>query len=80
MLNQKLITQLLSAASALSFKYINSISTQLKTIAGSDEISLQMIADFVKKAKRQNYWERFYPLIVLLITLVICVLIYSASQ
>lgn len=80
MLNQQLITPLLSAASALSFKYIDSISAPLKTIAGSDEIGLQMITEFVKKARRQNQWEKFYPFIVLLITLVICGLIYSVSQ
>ncbi len=79
-LNQKLITRLLSASSALSFKHIGPVAASLKMIAGTDDTTIKMITDFVKKAKRQHYWEKYYPLIVLLITLVICILIYSVSQ
>ncbi|HTN08158.1 J domain-containing protein [Agriterribacter sp.] len=80
MLNQKLIIQLLSASSELPFKYVDSIAASLKMLAGTDDAAIKMITDFVKTAQQKNYWEKFYPLIVLLITLAICVLIYGASR
>jgi curved DNA-binding protein CbpA len=78
-LNQKLILQLLSASSELPFTYINTIAGQLKILAGNNEAVIKTIRDFVQTSKNRNYWEKYYPLLVLLITLIICWLIYSVT-
>ena len=79
-LNQQVIARLLSASSGLPFKYIAPIAAGLKTIAGDNNNSITMITDFVKHARRKSYWEQYYPLIVLLLSLAICGLIYIASK
>jgi DnaJ-domain-containing protein 1 len=79
-LNQQVITRLLSASSELPFKYIASIAAELKTVAGANKDSITMITDFVKLARRKSYWEQYYPLMVLLLSLAICGLIYIVSK
>ncbi len=79
-LNQEVITRLLSASSGLPFKYIVPIAAELRTVAGANNDSITMITDFVKRARRKDHWEQYYPLMVLLISLAICGLIYIASQ
>jgi hypothetical protein len=74
------ITRLLSASSELPFKYIASIAAELKTVAGANKDSITMITDFVKLARRKSYWEQYYPLMVLLLSLAICGLIYIVSK
>lgn len=79
-LNQQVIMQLLSASSGLPFKYAASIAAELKTIAGVNNDNISIITDFVNQARKKDYWERYYPLIVLLLSLIICGLIYIASK
>ncbi|HRN56298.1 MAG TPA: J domain-containing protein [Agriterribacter sp.] len=78
-LNQKLALQVISASSELPYQYTASIAAQLKILAGSNEAAVKTIRTFVQASKRRNYWEKYYPLLVLLITLIICWLIYSVT-
>jgi curved DNA-binding protein CbpA len=77
---QKLVLQLLSASAALPYKYTATIAIQLNILAGNNEAAKKKIGDFVKASKNRNYWEKYYPFLVLLITLFICWLIYSLTQ
>ncbi|HRP54607.1 J domain-containing protein [Agriterribacter sp.] len=78
-LNQKLILQLLSASSELPYKYTGTIAGQLNLLAGNNETAIKTIRDFVHASKKRNYWEKYYPFLVLLITLIICSMIYSLT-
>lgn len=79
-LNSSIITQILAAARAIPFRHITSVTNSLITIAGTDHTSIKKITTFNKTTKRQYYWEKNYPLLVLLITLSICILIYRLSE
>ena len=78
--NQKLVLQLISASSELPYKYAGTIAGQLKILAGDNEATKKTIRDFIQSSKNRNYWEKYYPLLVLLITLIICWLMYSLTQ
>jgi curved DNA-binding protein CbpA len=78
-INQKLVLQVISASSELPYKYTGTIAGQLKILAGNNEAAIKKIRDFVQSSKKRNYWEKYYPLLVLLITLFVCWLIYSVT-
>lgn len=78
--NQQLISQLISASSVLPFRYIIPIATSLRRIAGDSTTDLQLIEDFVEKNRWEHYWQIFYPIIVLLITGALCGAIYLLTE
>ncbi|MCO5240401.1 MAG: J domain-containing protein [Chitinophagaceae bacterium] len=79
-INEKIITQLLSAARVIPFKHITAVTDPLVAIAGTDDAVIKKIRRFIKTAKQQYYWEKIYPVFVLLITILVCLFIYRASQ
>lgn len=79
-INQKLVLHLLTASATLPFKYFDFIQPKLKTLSGTNAYLLSEIERFTKNSRYKNYWEKYYPLLVLLITVVICGLMYYFTQ
>ncbi|HEX5023960.1 MAG TPA: DnaJ domain-containing protein [Agriterribacter sp.] len=79
-INEKLVQQLLAASSILPFKYFDSIKPQLKTLSGTNEELLKEIERFAKTSRYKNYWEKYYPVLVFLIAIIISWLIYRLSH
>ncbi|MFT3701606.1 MAG: DnaJ domain-containing protein [Agriterribacter sp.] len=78
-INKKIIQQLLLASSRLRYKQAETIAGLLKQLT-VDNNTAKEIEDFIKNVKKKQDWERYYPLLVMLLTVIICVLIYVASR
>jgi molecular chaperone DnaJ len=78
--NHKIIHELLHIASRLQYNQSATIVSLLKPLVGSNADMVREMETFLKQAKNKKEWERYYPLLVLLITIVISIIIYSASR
>lgn len=79
-INYKIIHELLNVASRLHYSQSTAIALLLKPLAGNNSDIIKEIEGFIKQAKSKKEWERYYPLLVLLITIMISVIIYFASR
>lgn len=78
--NYKIISEVLRVASRLHYNQSNAIALLLKPLAGNNADILSKIDTFIQQSRKRNQWERYYPLLVLLITVVMSVLIYVVSR
>lgn len=79
-LNRQLIAELISASSVLPYRFTQKIAVSLTGLANGKEAELQLISNFLQSSRRRHYWDKFYPLIVLLIALTMCIAIYLACK
>jgi molecular chaperone DnaJ len=78
--NTSIVQKMIIPAAILPFRYIESIATLLFRIAGSNEMLTAEIAIFVVRQKQKESWNKYKPVLVLAITLVICWVIYRVSK
>jgi molecular chaperone DnaJ len=74
--NEQIIYHLLSAASPLPFRMIPSIISRLRRLAGTDQVVLERIDQFQKEKRREYYLDKYKTPVLILVTLVICYLMY----
>lgn len=79
-INRQIIITLLSAIETLQQKFISSSTERLKNLAGNDETSLQRINNFLLHRKKIILWDKYKILITMILTLLICLLIYLISR
>ena len=80
MLIKKVIEKLLAAASALPTKYIGPVQQLLLQLAGNDESLTNQINLFVQQHKQKSYWQKYQVATVVIITVLICLMIYTFSR
>lgn len=78
--NTSVIKELLKASGPLSYMYMKKVGDQLIRLAGSDYTVVDDIYKCLKERRMQSYWQQYQPLIILIITLVLCWLIYFLSK
>lgn len=79
-LNYQAISELLKAAKPLSYGYSGQIAAQLNRIAGGNAQMLAGIQHFLQEQKVAGYWRRYRIVAILLLTLMICLLIFAVSN
>ncbi|RYE25104.1 MAG: J domain-containing protein [Sphingobacteriales bacterium] len=74
--NQLVVTELLNATRHLKHEYMVAVATRLaQLVAGNNDI-LQSIYRQVQQSNRRAGWDRYFPLIITLIALLLCAVMY----
>ncbi|HLO80063.1 MAG TPA: DnaJ domain-containing protein [Chitinophagaceae bacterium] len=79
-INKTIVQYLLSAASPVNLNLLFPLWPKLEQIAEEDRTLLNDIHVFQRKKKKQAQQEKWTLPIVILVTILICVLIYSAGK
>lgn len=74
--NQALVTELLTATQYLKHEYMAALAVRLSQLAGSNNELQQQIHRQVTQSRRRAGWERYFPFIITLIAILLCVLMY----
>jgi molecular chaperone DnaJ len=74
--NSKIINELLIATRGLKFKYMSLISRRLAELAKTDNEMLTAIYKNLNEREKRQFWEKYLPYFVILVTLCICVLMF----
>ena len=78
--NRQIISILCKAIMPLPENYTNSIVKQMFKFAQNNPLALEKINSFVLYNKKKKYQEKYLPLFILLITGILCLLIYLVSR
>jgi molecular chaperone DnaJ len=79
-LNTGIVQKIIGPASLLPFRYIESIAGSLLRIAGINEALDAEIRLFVTRQKQKDSWNKYKPMVVVVLTLLICWVIYWVSK
>ena len=74
--NRQIILLLLKTAEPLPFRYVEPISILLARIAGTDNELLQQIKNYSRQRMSREFWEKYTIWLVVLVTGLICWLMY----
>jgi len=78
--NRQIVQKLMACCGSLPWRWLEPIGQLMKQAAGSDTALAAEIDDFMATHRQSSRWNRYRFVLVLLITLLICGLIYLASQ
>ncbi len=78
--NEAIINELLKSANSLPFKFIPGIVTLLIRLAGDNRKTMESIRIFEKNKKISHYWALYLPLIIFIVSILICLFIYFVSN
>lgn len=79
-INAKVIDQILLPASVLPYRYIVPIASLLVRVAGNNEALLLQIQTFLGQQNQKNIWHKYKAVVVVIVTLLICWLIYWVGK
>ena len=79
-LNKKIIREILFCSRHLTFAQVEKICYQLTELAGTDNSIYKTLFDFSRDTKRREFWNKYKLIIALLITFVLCGLIFFISE
>jgi curved DNA-binding protein CbpA len=77
--NREISRCLLRASEPLPLSYFQPITLLLAKLAGTDETMLREINHFAQQHKRRDYWHKYKWIAVVVITALICWLMYAAG-
>jgi hypothetical protein len=78
---RKLITtEIISSIKSLSYRYYSPVSCRLRLIVGDDPSLHKMIAKAENERRSQKTIEKFLPVIILVIALMLCLFMYWYSH
>jgi hypothetical protein len=78
--HQELVTEILTAVKRLRFDLFPAVANRLQIVAGNDPALQGLIAREYREQRLQHSWRRYYPLLVLVVTIIICVVMYVYSR
>jgi len=79
-INRQIITTALSSLRSLPHDLIKNLIERLKRLAGNDERSVDKIDDYIRQQKKALLWNRYKIALVILLTAIICLLIFFTSK
>lgn len=79
-INYEIVKIIIHISSKLQYDQVKRIASQLTLLAEGDYSLSEDIKIYLQESKKNNYWQQYYPLVVLLITLTICGFIYFLSH
>ncbi len=78
--NQQIITESLRAMTLLSFKYTKAVFPRLKSIISLSPDVEKMVLSAEQLAERRHFRARLNPLIIVLVTLILCLAMFFFSR
>lgn len=78
--NRTINKTLLQAAEPLPLKYLQPIALLLAKLASNDETIIRAIDDAVQQRKRRDLWEKYKWVVVVVVTGLICWLMYKVGN
>lgn len=78
--SREIIQAIITSAKPLSYSLVNALCVKLKVLAGTDPECQAAIFAFGKKQKRMATWERYKIWIALLLTVILCLLIFFITK
>jgi molecular chaperone DnaJ len=79
-INRQIITTLLMAMKPLPLKFIKPVSGSLEVLADGDQQVLEALKNFMAHQKKIFLWEKYKGLAIIIVTLLICLLIYLTTK
>lgn len=77
---QQIINTILMAMKPLPLNFAIRLSNKLEKLANHDQISLQRIKRSLKQHQKSFLWKRYQVFLIILITVLICLLIFLTSK
>ncbi len=78
-INAEIIKSILQAAKPLSYDQLLRVSDKLKLLVAGNELIIKKIENQLLQKKTAAKWNRYRPVLILLITLIICGVIFFLS-
>jgi curved DNA-binding protein CbpA len=78
-INAEIIKAVLQAAKPLSYDQLLALSDKLKLLAVNNEAIIERIDSQLKQKMTAGKWSQYRPVLIFLITLIICVVIFFLS-
>ena len=78
--NRQIISTTLMTIKPLPLKFASALATKLEVLADNDESSLDHIQDLLRQQKKKLLWNKYQVLVIVIVTSLICLLIYVTSK
>jgi len=78
--NEALVDALLPVCKPLKYSVAENIAVKLRELANEDYKIENSIATFLKLQKKRDYWERYKTLVAIIITILLCAIIYEIGK
>src|ERR1051326_2235545 len=79
-INRQIISTMLMAMKPLPLTSVTPLLSKLETLGHNDPLSLDRIAEFLWEKKRNFLWSRYQVPVILILTALICIVIYLTSK
>ena len=79
-INRQIITTVLQSMKPLPLKLTTQILPKLQTLAGDDDEAIQRVNNFIAQQRKDFLWERYKTVLIILLTLLICILIFLTTK
>jgi curved DNA-binding protein CbpA len=79
-MNKSIVTELLKSVKGLKYEYKYLVGQRLSELVSSDNTMLNQIYEQVEQSRKTHVWEKNLPLLVFIISLILCVLMFFYSR
>ncbi|HET9824003.1 MAG TPA: DnaJ domain-containing protein [Chitinophagaceae bacterium] len=79
-INHQIINTILIAMRPLPLNFVITLSTRLEKLARNKEPSLLQIKSSLRQYRKRFLWNKYKTVVILIITLLLCLLIYFTSE
>ena len=79
-ITQQIINTILMTMKPLPLNFAITLSTKLEKLANHDETSLRQIKSSLRQQQKRFLWRRYQVFLILVITVLICLLIFFTSK
>jgi molecular chaperone DnaJ len=79
-INARIVEKILLPASVLPYQYVEPVTGLLFRVAGGNQVLIAQIQAFARQQKQKNIWYRYKAAFVVMLTLLICWIIYLVSK
>ena len=79
-INIDVIKEILISAKSLEYNYAEPLSEKLMIIAKDNDEATAIINEFIKQKRKAAFWNKYKIAIILLVTILLCILIYFFSK
>lgn len=78
--NQQIVEELLSATKRIRFEYFVGLVQRMSLLTANNEVLQQRLALEYFRRRKEAQGQRFLPLLVIIVTIILCVLMYLYSR
>jgi curved DNA-binding protein CbpA len=79
-INEEIIKEILVATRNLDYRYFGDITKRLIILTNSDASLIEFISSSIKERKKASSWDKYMPLFVVVITLLLCAVMYVYAR